>query len=183
MQDAYNVQVNGGLATSLYYFYCFIKISSRSIRRLKDMRHMVPMAHMGPMEPMAIAHINRMRLKNKLHVVCIVWTTMYYVYWRWWFVRTTVVMICMDYDCDDLYGLWLWWFAWTIVVMIYMDYGCEFLFLWIWTSILCMCKCYINIWYIPSAMIFTKLRWNAAKIFNFPKSYGVYRLKTTVTGR
>ncbi|KAG2576625.1 hypothetical protein PVAP13_6NG035400 [Panicum virgatum] len=40
--------------------------------RLKDMRHMVPMAHMGPMEPMAIAHINRMRLKNKLHVVCIV---------------------------------------------------------------------------------------------------------------
>jgi len=80
MQDAYNVQVNGGLATSLYYFYCFIKISSRSIRRLKDMRHMVPMAHMGPMEPMAIAHINRMRLKNKLHVVCIVSTTMYYVY-------------------------------------------------------------------------------------------------------
>ena len=72
MQDAYNVQVNGGLATSLYYFYCFIKLSSRSIRRLKDMRHMVPMAHMGPMEPMAIAHINRMRLKNKLHVVCIV---------------------------------------------------------------------------------------------------------------
>jgi len=80
MQDAYNVQVNDCLATSLYYFYCFIKISSRSKRRLKDMRHMVPMAHMGPMEAMAIAHINRMRLKNKLHVVCIVSTTMYYVY-------------------------------------------------------------------------------------------------------
>jgi len=37
--------------------------------RMKDMRHM---AHMGPMEAMAMAHINRMILKNKLHVVCIV---------------------------------------------------------------------------------------------------------------
>ena len=93
-------------------------------------------------------------------------------------------LLCIIYiDDDGLWGLWLWWFAWTIVVMIYMDYGCEFLFLWIWTSILCMCKCYIIVWYIPSVMIFTKLRWNAAKIFNFPKSYGVYRLKTTVTGR
>jgi len=32
----------------------------------------------GAYEAMTMTHINRMILKNKLHVVCIVWTTMYY---------------------------------------------------------------------------------------------------------